>query len=72
MELTTTPEIEEVAMFALSQLRPEWVAAHRHQPERILAALGHPGYGRSFSRDVLAAMERYDLSVHDLIYGRRP
>lgn len=41
-------------------------------PERILSALGHPGYGRAYARKVIAKMTAHGLDAHEAIYGLRP
>lgn len=56
---------------AVQALRAEWVAENIGRPERILSALGHPGYGRAFARRVLAIMADTGCSAHQAVYGRR-
>jgi len=52
-------------------IRHEW--ADGKPAASILSAAGHPGYGAKFARQVLARFEADpSVSLHQLIYGRRP
>ena len=57
---------------AVAALRADWVAANSGKPERILSALGHPGYGRAFSARVLAVMAATGCDAFQAVYGIRP
>jgi hypothetical protein len=49
---------------AVAALRPEWVAANAARPERVLSALGLPGFGRAYARQALARMAATGCSAH--------
>lgn len=59
MSAITETDIETAARLSARG----WSAA------RILSGLGHPGYGQTYSRRVLALMVRYGLSAGEAIYG---
>ncbi len=40
-------------------------------PAKILAGIGHPGYGSEFSARVLAKIEAGGVSAHTAVYGTR-
>ena len=64
MSLSTIP--------AVAALRADWVAANSGKPERILSALGHPGYGRKFAGQVLGLMAETGCDAFQAVYGIRP
>lgn len=73
---TTIPNpTEEVAVshplstttIARLGMRPEWVTGKSCRA--ILSAAGHPGYGESFARRVLLAVEQHGEDIHAVIYG---
>jgi hypothetical protein len=64
MSLSTIPQV--------AALRSEWVAANSGKPERILSALGHPGYGRAFAGRVLDLMAETGCGTFEAVYGLQP
>jgi hypothetical protein len=53
----------------VADLRADWVAANTARPERILSALGLPGFGRKFAAASLEAMARTGYSAHQVCLG---
>lgn len=51
-------------------LKDGYAAENIEQPEKILSALGYPGYSRRFARDVLYVMEHERLDIASAIHGR--
>jgi len=39
------------------------------KPEKVMAALGHPGYSRRESLIAFVRMERFGMTSHEAIYG---
>ncbi len=64
MDFTTIPQV--------AALRSEWVAENIGRPERILSALGHPGYGRRFAGRVLGLMAETGCDAFQAVYGLVP
>lgn len=63
----TTLIAPETAAQRIARLKAKGLGA-----QRILAACGYPGYGRSFAAAVIARVEQYaavDLTVGDVIGG---
>jgi hypothetical protein len=49
-------------------LRDGW--ADDKSAATILEAIGHPGYGEAYAREVLAKMANLGINAHEAIYGR--
>lgn len=64
MDTTTLLSIPQVA-----DLRTDWVLANASRPERILSALGLPGFGRKFAASALEAMARTGYNAHQVCLG---
>jgi|GraSoiStandDraft_46_1057282.scaffolds.fasta_scaffold39790_2 hypothetical protein len=61
MNTTLTPETQTET---IARLR-----AAGWGPAKILAGLGHPGYGAAYARRVLASIEANGWSAHHVIYN---
>jgi hypothetical protein len=62
--------VSDLLIPEFDSLRPEWVLQNSGKPERILSALGHPGYGRQYAARVLDIMARTGQTTWEVIYGR--
>lgn len=71
-----TPTKEAPMKDALTTAKSMVVETENLKPEAvdlpcrtILSAIGHPGYGEGFAKDVILSMARYGMSSHEAIYG---